>query len=322
MTSVRVLASVVNIQLAALSGLALAMSGCGNVSLPGASSRHATVPAQAVNAASVGIIRVRFGSASGGAADAQRAALDGWMTRHGLDTPKLGYLLDQLDKGGYHTMVAVIPGDTSILDDAGVYVGGPSEKDREDLEDILIKVGGFSLGGVAAAKLQVLEVGNGWYYVGINGDGVIDGASDGKAGEFSDMLEDIGDRPACVAIPVSDLASSLDQITLEDQSRIARRLQAVTDALAGASSLCASISPQGRSELLIVFPDEQSAGRMEAAFARIRKDMELALQGSIEQGEISAAEAERERRMIAAVRATQDGKRIVLYEESGAADGG
>ncbi len=44
-------------------------------------------------------------------------------------------------------------------------------------------------------------------------------------------------------------------------------------------------------------------------------DMELALQGSIEQGEISADEAERERRMIAAIRARQDGKCVVLYEE-------
>jgi hypothetical protein len=319
MISIRA-ASVASLLAASLVGAAL--PGCGGASVPGSSTRHATIPAQAVNDASVGIIRVRFGASGGAAADAQRAALDGWMKRHGLETPKLAYLLDQLNKGGYHTMVAVIPGDTAILDDAGVYVGGPADKDREELEDVLIKVGGFSLGGVAAAKLQVIEVGNGWYYVGINGDGVIDGASNGKAGAFTDMLEDIGDRPACVAVPVSDLASALDQITLEDQSRIARRLQAVADALSGASSLCASISPQGRSELLIVFPDEARASKMEAAFARIRKDMELALQGSIEQGEISAEDAERERRMIAAVRAKQDGKRIVMYEELDEADGG
>lgn len=293
--------------------MAVALAGCG-AAVPGESSNHSTVPAQAVNDASIGVIRVRFDRSRSGDGASRREALQRWMTKNGLDCPKIDYLLDQLSAAGFDTLLAVIPGDDAILDDAGMYVGGPSAKTSEDLEDILIKVGGFSIGGLAASKLQVVAIGNGWYYVGLNGDGIIDGASNSAAGRMSDALEFIGDRPACAAVPIDGLDDAIQEIFPEDQSRMVRRLRGVADALEAAVAIAGSVTADGRSEVIIAFPSEREAAALDAAFARIRKDMELALQGSIEQGEVTAAEAERDRRMISAVRTNRRGRIVILYE--------
>jgi hypothetical protein len=295
------------------------LAACDGASLPGPSSRHATVPAQSVNAESVGLIRLRFDRKAQNSGPSRRAALGNWMAKHGLECPKLDYLLDQLEGAGFDTAIAVIPGDSTILDDAGLYVGGPDSKSAEDLEDVLIKVGGFSLGGVAASKLQVIPIGSGWYYVGINGDGVIEGASDAAAERMSQMLEHIGDRPACAAVPIEGLDDAISDIAPGDQSRMVRRLRAVASALEAAVALAVGVSTEGRSEVIIVFPDEESAAALDKAMGRIRRDMNLAVDGSLEQREITAEEADRDRRMIEALRATQRGRTVVLYEEAASA---
>lgn len=301
--------------------LALTLAGCDGVSPPAASARHETVPAQAVNAASLGVIRVRFDRKATDATLSRRDALTGWMSKHGLECPKLDYLLDQLEQAGFDTAIAVIPGDTAILDDAGLYVGGPSTKSAEDLEDVLIKVGGFGIGGVAASKLQVIPIGSGWYFVGINGDGVIEGASDAAAARMSEMLSHVGDRPACAAVPIEGLDDAIDDIAPGDQSRLIRRLRAVAEALEAAVALAVGVSAEGRSEVVIVFPDEESAAALDKAASRIRRDMQLSVEGSLEQGELTAEQAAAARAQIDAMRFVQRGKTVVVYEESDGAPG-
>lgn len=290
-------------------------AGCGRIAAPEPSSKHQAVPSQAVNDDSLGVIRIRFDRRAAAGGTSSRQALAHWMTKHGLECPKVDYLLDQLGAAGFDTLLAVIPGDSAILEDAGVYVGGPQAKSAEDLEDVLIKVGGFSIGGLAASKLQVISIGNGWYYVGINGDGVIDGASNGAAGRMSDMLGHVGDRPACAAVPIEGLDACIEDIAPGDQSRMIRRLRNVAQALDDAVALAVGVSPEGRSEVMIVFPDEESAAALDKAFERIRKDMRLALEGSIEQGEVTPEEAARDRRIIEVLRTVARGKSVVMYEE-------
>jgi len=295
--------------------LLLFAAGCGEISIPGVASKHSTVPAQAVNESSLGIIRIRFKGTSAGVQVSQRQALEDWLKRHGMECPKVGYLLEQLAKLGYDTALAVIPGDTAILDDAGFYVGGPEGKSPEELEDVFIKVGGFGIGGLTASKLQVIPIGHGWYFVGINGDGVIDGANDSSAERMSEILEHVGDRPACVVIPIEGLDASIEQLAADDQSRIIRRLRAVAQALDNSIAIAAGVSDTGRTEVMIIFRDQDSAAALDKAFARIRKDMELALQGSIEQKEVTSAEAERDRQIIAHLRTEQQGNKVLLYIE-------
>jgi hypothetical protein len=289
------------------------VAACGP-SDPMPSSKHSTVPAHAVNDASLGVIRVRFDRSSSGSQASRRQALQNWMSKNGLDCPRIDYLLNQLEAAGFDTLLAVIPGDDAILDDAGMYVGGPAAKSSEDLEDVLIKVGGFSIGGLAASKLQVISIGNGWHYVGINGDGVIDGASSSAAARMSRILELVGDRPACAVVPIEGLDDAIADIAPGDQSRLIRRVRQVASALDDAVALAAAVTADGGSEVIIVFPTEREAAALDMAFSGIRKDMELALQGSIEQGKVSLEEAERERRMIAALRSTHRGRTVVLYE--------
>jgi hypothetical protein len=292
-----------------------AVVGCGGPGTPRAAAKHSSVPPQAVNDASLGVIRIRFNASGQGAADPQRRALDAWMEKHGLPCPKLSYLLDQLAKAKYDTLLAVIPGDAAVLEDAGVYVGGPPDKPIEDLEDVLIKVGGFSLGGVAAGSLQVIPIGNGWYFVGINGDGIIEGASDAAADRMGEALDRIGDMPACAAVPIEGLDDAVADLASGHQSRLIRRIRAVAEALEEAIALAIDIGQDARFEAIIAFPTEKAAAGLDKAFERIRKDMELALQGSIEQKEITPEEADRDRRLIAALRCKQRGHSVILYEE-------
>jgi len=298
--------------------MALMLAGCDGVSPPAASARHETVPAQAVNAASLGVIRVRFDRKSTDAALSRRDALAGWMSKHGLECPKLDYLLDQLEQAGFDTAIAAIPGDTAILDDAGLYIGGPTTRSAEDLEDVLIKVGGFGIGGVAASKLQVIPIGSGWYFVGINGDGVIEGASYAAAARMSEMLSHVGDRPACAVVPIEGLDIAIDDIAPGDQSRLIRRLRGVTEVLEAAVALAAGVNADGRSEVIIVFPDEQTAAALDKAMSRVRRDMHLALDGSLEQNEVAPDKAALRRRKIDALRAVHQGHTVVIYEEASA----
>ena len=305
-----------------LAGCVLAIAaGCGGLSEPGASSNHATVPPQAVNAESLGIIRVRFDRSAQAGGASRRDALDAWMRNHGMECPRLDYLLEQLGKAGFDTAIAVIPGDTAILDDAGIYVGGPSTKAADDLEDALIKTGGFSIGGLAASKLQVVSLGNGWFFVGINGDGVIDGASDGAAARMSDILDQVGDRPFCAAVPIEGLDATLADIAPGDQSRLIRRLRAAAAALDDAIALSVGVTADGRSEVALVFPDEESAAALDKAASRIRRDLQLSVEGSLEQGEFTAEQAAAARAQIDAMRFVQRGKTVVVYEESAGAPG-
>lgn len=292
-----------------------AIAGCDGAGIPASSSDHSAVPAQAVNGESLGVIRIRFDRTRGSADRSNYQVLKSWMSNNGLECPRVDYLLEQLAKGGFDTFLAVIPGNDAFLDDAGVYVGGPLERSAEDLEDILIKVGGFSLGGLAASKLQVRSIGNGWYYIGINGDGVIDGASSWAAARMSEALDAVGDRAVCGIVPIEGLDETIDDIAPGDQSRIVRRIRAVAQALDDAIALAVSVTSDARTEVIIAFPSEAHAAALDSAFARIRKDMELALEGSIEQGDVTAEEAERDRKLIAALRTVHRGRSVVLYEE-------
>lgn len=152
-----------------------------------------------------------------------------WMQKHGMSTMKAGYFMGKLREAGFDTLLLIIPGDESILDDAGFYIGGPSNKTRDDVEDILIMVGGTEEGLVGSA-LTVVPVGNGWFYVGLNGDGLIDGASDGDALFLSSLLERLGDHPAAAVISFERIGLALGNASdrleryeqLEEQRRDSR----------------------------------------------------------------------------------------------------
>lgn len=298
-----------------VAGCILAIAaGCGGLSEPGASSNHATVPPQAVNAQSLGVIRVRFDRSAPAGGASRRDALEIWMRNRGMAFVKFDYLLERLGKAGFDTAIAVIPGDTAILDDAGIYVGGPSAKTSDDLEDALIETGGFGIAGLAASTLQVVSLGNGWFFVGVNGDGVIEGASDDAAARMSDILDHVGDRPFCAAVPIEGLDATIAEIAPSEESRLVRRLRAVSNALDDAIAASVGLTADGRSEVALIFPDEGSAAAFDKSLERVRRDMTLALEGSIAQGKVSAEDVIRDRRWIDNLRAELKGSTVALYE--------
>jgi hypothetical protein len=288
-------------------------AGCG-VSDPPPGHIATSVPPQAVNDGTVGLVRIRLTQE----VESQGASAFGkWLADHGMESAKATYLANELRTLGLTTILIGIPGDERQLHDAGLYLGGPETVDRDAIEDALIKTGGFSLLGGAASSLTVVPLTHGWHYVGLSGDGVIEDASDSVAAEYSMILAKIEDRPAAIVFPVGEmnLEDCLSQITFDGQARLVRRMRATTQALDEAIAIAGTISRGGRGEAVILFPDADRAKALGTAIDRIRKDMELALQGSIEQHEITAEEAEADRRMIARMRADVRGDTVMLYQE-------
>lgn len=187
---------------------ALFVAGCssGTISPPPPAAKASSVPGHGTNALSLGLVRVRM--RGGTDIKGTDEPVIQWMMKHGMPTMKAGYFIGKLREAGFDTLLLVLPGDDSILEDAGFYIGGPSTKTRDDVEDILIMVGGTEEGLVGSA-LTVVPVGNGWFFVGLNGDGVIDGASDGDARFLSNLLDRLGDHPAAAVISFERIGLAL-----------------------------------------------------------------------------------------------------------------
>lgn len=303
------------IVLAALTiGAAQALTGCGPATPPAPPPGNlpTSVPAHAVNDGTVGLVRIRLQQQ---ASLGNYSAFGKWMKDNGMDSDKAAYLAGELRTRGIDTILIAIPSDERMLDDVGLFVGGTPGLGREAVEDALIKTGGLSLTGAAAASLTVIEVGNGWYYIGLNGDGEVTDASAGDAGEFTDILARVNDCPAAIVFRTDGFEIALDEITFENQSRLVRRLRAVAESIDDADAIAATISASAKGELIIVFPDDAKAKAFGAALGGIRKDMLLALDGSVAQGEITKEQAEKDRKMIEALKAEQRGATVVLVAE-------
>lgn len=295
-----------------LLALAAALQGCGQLPPPPPGNVATSVPPQAINDGTLGLARIRI---SKEAQLGDCSAFGRWMANQGLDSRKATYLAEQLRVRSLDTILIPIPGDERMLDDAGIYVGGKPGTRRDEVEDALIKTGGLSIAGAAASALTVMDIGNGWFYVGLNGDGVVTDASERHAGAYAGILQRLDDCPAAIVFPTDGFQVAIDEITFENQSRLVRRLRDVAEALDDADAIAATVSRAAKGELIIVFPGEDEARGFGDALARIRKDMLLALEGSIEQGEVTKDQAEEERRMIETLRAERRGTTVVLVAE-------
>jgi len=282
-----------------------------------------------------------------------------------MPTMKTGYFISKLREAGFDTLLFVLPGDTSILDDVGFYVGGPTTKSRDDVEDILIMVGGTEEGLVGSA-LTVVPLTNGWFYIGLNGDGTIDRASDSDARFLSDLLDRLGDHPASAVVSFEriglafgnsddalarhaeleserganrprqrvggnlndDLDSAIDadedfkqflsqvgEFLTANQSRIVRRLHAAWSALAIADGLAGVVNDEGRAGIQLVYPSPEAAELLVKALDRIRRDMNLAVKGGLEQGEIDQAQAVAYEADISRLKVERTGSSVLLWEE-------
>lgn len=336
------------------------LSGCGGgVTSPQSAKQHESIPAQSVNDTSLGLIRVRLQSQTTLDGKNTGDAFEGWMMARGLDATKAIYFLDQLKAAGFDTILAVIPGDERFLEDLGFYVGGSPDSDKESVEDILIKTG-----GLFGATLTVEPIGNGWFYIGINGDGIIEGASNKDAIAISSLLQQIGDKPAAAILSVSrmgfaanrafvrttefakeqfreakrrasldEMGMSPDQNTrMEDDpnveqlmeaaqkllpkkdSRLVRRLRGIGNSLLAAEAIAAIVDNDATSKVLLVFRTEADATALTTAIEKMKKDMLLAIQGSVEQNEITLDEAQTARSSLDSLQFRQQGSAIALSE--------
>jgi hypothetical protein len=145
-----------------------------------------------------------------------------WMQDHGMEGSQASYLVDQFRKLGLQTLLAVIPGDERFAADAGFYVGGDPSIKSTGIEDVLIKSA-----GLLGAALTVTDIGNGWFFIGLNGDGVIEGASQDDALALSELLERIGDRPFIAAVSIPRTAFALNRAADRAENTIKEIARAV-----------------------------------------------------------------------------------------------
>ena len=198
----------------------------------------------------------------------------------------------------------------------------------------------------------------------MNGDGIIEGASNKDAIAISSLLQQIGDKPAAAILSVSrmgfaanrafvrttefakeqfreakrrasldEMGMSPDQNTrMEDDpnveqlmeaaqkllpkkdSRLVRRLRGIGNSLLAAEAIAAIVDNDATSKVLLVFRTEADATALTTAIEKMKKDMLLAIQGSVEQKEITLDEAQIARNSLDSLQFRQQGSTIALYE--------
>ena len=240
---------------------------------------------------------------------------------------KLVMLSDGLKRIGASSIVVCIPGDESAIYDLGIYITATSGLDPELIEDEFIRAGGLSCMPVAD-NLQVTTIGDGWYFVGFTGDGWIEGASETRARGFSKALENCADLPLSLAVLTdSPETASLDQKNSEKQGsieskldnlpqfngRLARRLNALGASLSNLKSIAGGVG-SNKAVLEFSFQDDKSALEFETAVNRIKKDVTLAQQGSLESGEISKSDDKIINNIIATLVVGRTGSHVRLLD--------
>lgn len=329
------------------------VAACGGPGTPPSASKHASIPAQAVNDTSIGVIRVRLG---GGSADpkAGSEAIAAWMAQVGMDAAQAKDIVTQFRALGLETILAVIPGDERFAEDIGLYAGGDPRIKATDLEDVLI-----GTAGLAGAVLTVVDIGNGWFYVGANGDGTIEGASSADAAELAGLLDRIGERRFVAALSLRRAGFAMDRLRERGESavreaardagaeellreggfvdggppsaepeelrrlskllpsgnsRLLRRLRAFLDAAEDSEALCWTVTEAGESAIMLVFADDSGARAFLDAIAGIRRDIKLAIDGAERRGELSSAEAQDARQRVDAIDFRADGASVTMFE--------
>lgn len=293
------------------------MSGCADRSTPPSASVPHAVPPQAVNGSTLGVVRVRL---QDGVADASIEALDTWLKDHGMESLGAAPLLRSLKSAGALTLLIAVPGDAALADDLGFYVGGTRDMTQATVEDCLIE----SVGLVGGA-CSVVPMGTNWFFVGLTGDGVLEGASADHADEFSGLLEAVDDASFTAIISPSRMAQSiglsaegstpgdyLGSLLPSDDRRLARRARAFLRAADRAQAITLTSSAQAGSILALVFETQDAAGAFVSSCENIRKDLKLSLDGRMKRGELTEEEAAAELQFLEGLKLAQQGRSVKL----------
>jgi len=109
--------------------------------------------------------------------------------------------------------------------------------------------------------------------------------------------------------------SQVGEFLTANQSRIVRRLHAAWSALAIADGLAGVVNDEGRAGIQLVYPSPEAAELLVKALDRIRRDMNLAVKGGLEQGEIDQAQAVAYEADISRLKVERTGSSVLLWEE-------
>lgn len=295
----------------------VAISGCADRSAPPSASVPHAVPPQAVNESTLGVVRVRL---QDGVADTSIEALDIWLKDHRMESLGAAPLLRSLKSAGALTLLIAVPGDAALADDLGFYVGGTRDMTQTIVEDCLIE----SVGLVGGA-CSVVPIGTNWFFVGLTGDGVLEGASAEHAEEFSGLLEALDDASFTAVISPSRMARSiglsaegstpgdyLASLLPSDDRRLARRARSFLRAADRAQAITVTTTAQGESVLAAVFESPSAAEAFAKACEDISKDLKLSLNGRVKRGEVSEAEAASELQFLESLRVVPEGRSVRL----------
>jgi hypothetical protein len=262
------------------------------------------------------MVRVRLTS---GVADSAVQVLDRWLARTGASKSRASTLLACLRDAGALTVLVAVPGDSALTSDAGFYVGGTPALTQEAVEDCLIMGAGL----VGSACSVVPKEGD-WFFVGLFGDGDVEGSNPDDASDFVAVLKKLDDTEFTVVFSLKRIARVLGAgdstgvgpseflagFVPSDDRRVARRLRALLNAADKALAITYTTAAGSEGDFTAVFETEAAAVAFEGACAGIRKDMTLALEGKIARGEVGTEEALNERRFIEAFTPIREGELV------------
>ena len=113
---------------------------------------------------------------------------------------------------------------------------------------------------------------------------------------------------------VEQLMEAAQKLLPKKDSRLVRRLRGIGNSLLAAEAIAAIVDNDATSKVLLVFRTEADATALTTAIEKMKKDMLLAIQGSVEQKEITLDEAQIARNSLDSLQFRQQGSTIALSE--------
>ena len=267
-----------------VTSLSLTLLGCGETSLPAANASN-SIPLAGISPHTIGVVRIDVNRCT-------QIGLERWLDKDAVkNNPFVRDVIlarDSLSALGISAVVAPIPSIDFIPDELGIYLAGPSNIDREAIEEVFLKAGGLSVGGFIAEMAFAQDLGNGWYFYGWGEDGVIDDEDADRARSFADELKSTAPAIA-TAVFIPDQGSQFDANDLpQGEARAARRLRALCAAANDIRAIVVSGGTDDGSEWRIRFSSGESCKAALDAVDKAIHDVELMYEGSNPQVDLAA----------------------------------
>ncbi len=239
-------------------------------------TRPDSIPHRGISASTIGLVRVDLAELRPN--NLRDLLVEGGVNRAEADIFLSGIeqLRSTLSSAGISSAALPISYDLSAFDNVGVYLGGDERQNVEELESTLLRSGGGTLLGWTTLMSSVTDVGYGWRFWGVTGDGMARSVDETRAKRLEDALRNL--PPSAVRlILLGEFAGEIEPIDA-GSPRLLRQLKHLRKASRGLIALDLSLPRSTDADPMkpvasAVFQSEGDARAFHQAWAQLSMDL-------------------------------------------------